>query len=250
MLFLSIQVYSRLNQVGLCVSYPATLVLLDEIAKLHTAPLSRWLATSTPFMFWGDNVDKHRSVRDMRSDHRGSLLHMYSILAGSSRTTDPTLSQHGRIASISSVASISLLPKSTDISSMRSNLIVIVARFLTQHFKDLKPLSTAVASHIQHEYSREMSTKSDVVVVDILYKNEASRTDMIDIMIKMQEYLGSDYPNDHRLLSAGDQLTCERQVGAQMHRKDGDSVCERLNIFEPVTSDWHCMVCLLSVSTK
>ena len=27
-------------------------------------------------------------------------------------------------------------------------------------------------------------------------------------------------------------------------------MCERLSIFEPVTSDWHCMMCLLSVSTK
>ena len=233
---------------GICVSYPATLVLLDEIASLHTLPLSQWLVTGTPFMFWGDNIDKHRSVRDMRSDHHGSLLHLYSILAGSSRTTDPTLSQHGRIASISSLPSVSLLPDATDISSMRSNLIVMVARFLTRYFKDLKPLSRAVASHIKHKYSQEMSTKSDVVVVDILYKNEACRTDMIDIMAKMQEYLGKDYPSHDRLLSAGDQLTCERQVGAQMHRKDGDSVGERLSIFEPVTSDWHCMVILLTVS--
>ena len=134
---------------GICVSYPATLVLLDEIASLHTLPLSQWLVTGTPFMFWGDNVDKHRSVRDMRSDHHRSLLHLYSILAGSSCTTDPTLSQHGRIASISSLPSVSLLPDATDISSMRSNLIVMVARFLTRYFKDLKPLSRAVASHIK-----------------------------------------------------------------------------------------------------
>ena len=191
---------------------------------------------------------KHRSVRDMRSDHRGTLLHLYSILAGSSRTTDPAISQHGHIASISSLPSISLLPTSADICSLRCNLIVLVSRFLTQYFKDLKPLSRAVANHIQHKYSQEMSTKSDAVIVDILYKNEACRTDMIDIMEKMQEYLGSGYPVHHRLLSAGDQLTSERQVGAQMHRKDGDSVTERLSIFEPVTSDWHCMMCLLSVS--
>lgn len=233
---------------GLCVSYPATLVLLDEIAKLHTLPLSRWIASGTPFMFWGDNIDKHRSVRDMRSDHHGSLLHLYGILAGSSRTTDPTLCQHGCIASISSLPPVSLLPTTADVSSVRSNLVVMVARFLTQYFKDLKPLSRAVASHIEHKYSKEMSTKSDVVVLDVLYKNETCRTDMVDIMFKMQDYLGKDYPTHHRLLSAGDQLTCERQIGAQMHRKDGDTVNERLGIFEPITSDWHCMVVLLTVS--
>ena len=93
-----------------------------------------------------------------------------------------------------------------------------------------------------------MSRKSEVVVVDVLQKNEASRSGMIEIMIEMQGYLGSSYPEDHHLLSAGDQLTTERQIGAKLHRKDGDTVHERLGIFEPVTSDWHCMVCLLSVS--
>ena len=93
-----------------------------------------------------------------------------------------------------------------------------------------------------------MSRKSEVVVVDVLQKNEACRSDMIDIMTQMQEYLGEGYPEDHHILSAGDQLTCERQIGAKMHRRDGDTVHKRLGIFEPVTSDWHCMVCLLSVS--
>ena len=32
-------VYSRLNHVGVCVSYISTLKLLDEISKMHLAPL-------------------------------------------------------------------------------------------------------------------------------------------------------------------------------------------------------------------
>ena len=71
---------------------------------------------------------------------------------------------------------------------------------------------------------------------------------MIDIMTTMQNYLGSDYCEERRLLSGGDQLTCERQFGAQRHVMDGNTVRERLGILQPVTEDWHCMVCLLSVS--
>lgn len=51
-----------------------------------------------------------------------------------------------------------------------------------------------------------------------------------------------------RVLSGGDQLTCERQVGAQCHIMDGDTVCDMPGLLEPVTEDWHCLVCLLSVS--
>ena len=79
-------------------------------------------------------------------------------------------------------------------------------------------------------------------------KNEASRSDMIDIMKCMQDYLGKEYPSERRVPSGGDQLTCERQVGAQRHTMDGDTIQDRLGLLEPVTEDWHCLVCFLSVS--
>ena len=42
-------------------------------------------------------------------------------------------------------------------------------------------------------------------------KNEAKYSDMLDIMLKMQEYPGKNYPPERRVASGGDQLTCERQ---------------------------------------
>ena len=52
------------------------------------------------------------------------------------------------------------------------------------------------------------------LVVDVLKKNEACRNDMVDIMMKMQEYLGEEYPSDHHILLGGDQLTCEHQIAS------------------------------------
>lgn len=71
---------------------------------------------------------------------------------------------------------------------------------------------------------------------------------MIDIMSHMHDYLGPDYSSDRRVLTGGVQLTCERQVGSQRHTIDGDTVRDCLKLLEPVTVDWHCLVCLLSVS--
>ena len=70
-----------------------------------------------------------------------------------------------------------------------------------------------------------MVAKLEVVVVDVLMKNETKHSDMIDIMSQMQDYLGQDYPSDHRILSE-DQLTTERQVSAKHHIMDGDTVRE------------------------
>ena len=47
-----------------------------------------------------------------------------------------------------------------------------------------------------------MSRKLEVVVLDVLMKNEAKHSDMLDIMLKMQEYLGKNYPPECRVASA------------------------------------------------
>ena len=229
-------------------SYTPTLKLIDDISKLHTIPLLQWITDDVLIKFWGDNVDKKRGVRDVRSDHHGSLLHMYSILAGRSRTNAKDLSPTGCVSSLSATSALEFLPSSEDHHAVRNNLVVVVSRILTQYIDSLSVFSKSVSAHIQHKYSKEMGRKSEVIVLDVLMKNEAKHSDMIDIMKCMQGYLGENYPDEKKVLSGGDQLTCERQVGAQRHTMDGDTVHDRLGILEPVTEDWHCLVSLLSVS--
>ena len=86
-----------------------------------------------------------------------------------------------------------------------------------------------------------MSRKSEVVVLDVMMKNEAKHSDMLDIMMRMQEYLGKDYPSERRVASGGDQLMCERQFGAR-HVMDGNTPEERLQLLEPQAEDWHCFL--------
>jgi len=87
-------------------------------------------------------------------------------------------------------------------------------------------LAKLVTQHIEHQYFAEMSLKSEVIVLDVHMKNEASGADMLDIMNHIQGYLRKDFPSDTRVLSGGDQLTCERQVGAQRHVMDGNTIRE------------------------
>ena len=63
-----------------------------------------------------------------------------------------------------------------------------------------------------------------------------------------QGYLGPEYNEERRVVCGGDQLTCERQVGAQRLTSCADSLADRLELLEPVSEDWHCLVTLLRVS--
>ena len=242
--------YTRLNHLCVCISYNATLALIREISQNHTLPLQQWIADGVVFKFWGDNVDRKRNVRDVRSDHQGEMIHMYSILAGRSRTQTPTLSRRGVVGSLTSTPPSFFLPSIEDVKSVKKNLVTLVSRVLTQYISGLSCLSKAVQKHILHKFSKEMSERSEVVVLDVLMKNENCSREKVELMQIMIGYLGKNYNPDDKVASGGDHLTCERQLGAQRHMMDGDTPEERLDILEPQCEDWHSMVCMLGVSTQ
>ena len=201
------------------------------------------------FKFWGDNVDKKRKVQDPRSDNQGELVHMVSLIVGRSRTPALDLPHTGGDLSVLDGLPVKFfLPTSTDVSAVKENLIRIISRTLTQYIVALHPLAKFVPKHILHRYSKEMSEKSEVYTLDVLMKNEAKVDHMVDIMQKLQGYLGKDYSDDKIVLCGGDQLTTERMVGAQRLTRCSKIKQERLELLEPMTEDWHCLVSLLRVN--
>ena len=93
-----------------------------------------------------------------------------------------------------------------------------------------------------------MATKSEVVVLDVLHKNETIHADMVDIMKETQSYLGDKCHGT--FLSGSDQVTCERQRCSQQHMMDADTRSGRLELLEPCVEDWHCLLSILGVRAK
>lgn len=195
------QVYNRLNQLNICMSYSSTLRLVGTISDSYNVPVKRWMRESRVFKFVSDNLDKQTKVRDLRSNHQGKMVHMYSVIAIATRVPRPDLSQVGHVKDLINLETSCFLPNSDDIKGITSNLLVLVQRVLTKYIPDLAFLSDVVPRHILHQYSAEMSEKSDTAVIDVLMKNEACHDDMMDIMCQMQGYLGSDIPDNFRVAS-------------------------------------------------
>ena len=199
-------------------------------------------------MLSSDNVDKKKRVRDLRSDHQGQVLHMFSILVGRSRTPGQDLSHAGQVSNLMQVPAPSFLPCDDDVNKVKESLVTIVSRVLTCYFTALAPFAKVVPKHIPHAHSSEISKKSEVYTLDVLMKDECKHSDMIEIMQQYQEYLGEKYHTEKKVVSGGDQCTCERQQGAQKHMMCGNTVRERLGLLEPVCEDWHCLVTFIQVS--
>ena len=150
-----------------------------------------------------------------------------------------------QVADLTSVSSDLFLPTVSDVALVKDNLVVLVSRILIEYFPALSSFSKLVPKHI--EQTRCAKSRRLPSWLDIPMKNEVKHRDMLDILASLQDYLGDDYPEDRPVLSGGDQLTVEREVGAQRHMMCGNTRRERLELLEPVAEDWHCLVCFLMV---
>ena len=146
-------------------SYTGTLNAVTAISKLHQVPIHRWILEDIPFKFVGDNVDKKRGVRDLRSDHHGEMMHMFSVLAVRSRVSSSGLSKSSRIDDLNLLQPSFFMPSKVDIAHIQRDLVILVSRILC--IKALAPLSSIPPEHILHKYSQPMAQKSEAHVLDV-----------------------------------------------------------------------------------
>ena len=248
------QIYAQFNHLSLALSYTGTLKVVQQLSESQKLPLIDWLKEGAPVKYISDNVNKKKKVRDIRSDHQSKMHNMYSILVTKGRVSLPhsglEASDHTSTCHLDKLKSIppsTFLPNKDDVLAIRGSLKILVGHILCRYIKCLAPLSKQVPEHVSHENMESMARKSEVYFVDVLMKNEAVHADMVDIMVYMQDRLG-EVPSTCKVLSGGDQLTCERQANAQRHRMDGDSTKDRLQLLEPVCEDWHALMCFMKVS--
>lgn len=134
---------------------------------------------------------------------------MFSMLVARSRVPYEGLSVTGSCSDFQSLQPADFLPTTSELHRIKHNLITLVSCVLCKYIKALQPFSGVVTAHIHHPYSKQMAQKSVVHVVDVLLKNEAKYSDMIDIVSHQQSFITDDFPIGHKVLSGGDQLTCE-----------------------------------------
>ena len=219
---------------------------MNEISKCHTQVLDQWLREGAFVKFVGDNVDKQCNVRDIRSDHHGQLKHMFSLLVIKARISPPDPLPEFSPPSLVSDNVDCFLPSLEDLKVVESDLEVLVGRIVCEYIKGLRELKRSVVKHIPHTYSDKMAEKSEVIVLDVLHKNETKSSDMVLIMREMASYLGASYK--HTALSGGDHVTCEREQGAKRHVMCSNTREGRLEQLEPCVEDWHCVMNFMIVS--
>ena len=227
------------------------------------------------FKIVGDNIDITLRPRYMRFDKQNTSIHSFQSFALKDRVNFSHLSDSPPSEQPNFPQIIEkLLPNDNDDLQICDEFAVLVARMLCTYMKFFKEsFADVVDWHIPHKYSTEMSNKSVIVSfflfssklksslpclmqvpLGVLSKCETKRSEMIEIMTFLHQYVPSSTSDSseetvHQILFGGDQLTAARARGCQEVRMNSDTCMGKLNGLRAVSEDWHTSVVLLTVSS-
>lgn len=121
------------------------------------------------YVIQGDNIDKTVRARDMHVDHQNQSLHYFNSFAVKDRIPkvhNPVELNHQRV---DSAPLSTFLPTVDDCNAIRDGYITLVSRVLVEHLEFLAPFKQCVPQYIVHTYSQEMSKKSEMVSLQVLF---------------------------------------------------------------------------------
>jgi L1 cell adhesion molecule like protein len=150
-----------------------------------------------------------------------------------------------------------LLPSNDDKKVLYENVAILIGRCLKKNMPFFAKFGAGLEKHILHEFSDQMSAKSEVVPVGITLKGEQKNEDMVEILEDLQKYVPTvsmtesvDVPGEstpvqvhvdkfHHLEIGGDQMTASRTRSSQRIRSNSLRGKDRLEGMVPVVKDWH-----------
>ena len=122
------EVYSRINHVGVCVGYSVTVKLVEEVSQLFMVPLQNWMQFLT---FGGTTYTKNVGFVMFARTTGDIMVHMYSMLVGRSRTPAIELPCTGHLAHLDSLPTNFFFLTASDVQAVMINLVVIVSRLIS-----------------------------------------------------------------------------------------------------------------------
>lgn len=113
----------------------------------------------------GDNIDFEIHARMQSKDHSNQSVHWTHQYAVKDRVIDRMLETRHRQKAVCDIQLTELLPDENTCARLQKRWAVLVSRVVTSYLTEFKFLQREVVRHIPHQYSHQMSQKSDIVCI-------------------------------------------------------------------------------------
>ena len=145
--------------------------MLADMGENHTELVHVWRQqiaapssdSSQRFVIVGDNIDKRVNPRDMQINRQVQSLHYFHSYAVRNRVNSSHLDGIHAQCDIRTLPISTFLPTLEDCTAICDNYVVLVCRIIVKHLLCFSAFRSYVPSHILHEFSAEMTQKSELV---------------------------------------------------------------------------------------
>jgi hypothetical protein len=243
---LFLQVFDRLQKLGVSTSADVCSRLLDEIGGHFNNEVISLIHAGKQFRFIGDNVNFTVGVKSERQDAKPQVCNWFAscIITQTLSFSDlPDVSQ-GRTRDLDLSH---FLPNADDERKLKDNYQVLIARIVKVFLPQLTYLYEGQPKHILGQYSYDCKQKNSVMPTKVLPLNEQNYSDCVKILIDYEDCLdnvftqaGQDLDATRSVHIGGDQLTRERFSGAKSLKSGCFTAKERFDHLGPITFElWH-----------
>lgn len=183
-----------MNKYGICLDPSKKYTILDDIGKQFIDHAAELVKSGRKFVYVLDNIDWDEKVHDMRKDVQNKSVHAVAMSIVFSRVTHGHLDDSGPQQDLKK-CNVNQLVKvnEAELESIRSRYRIHVAKLLFEHFPAFAMFKPYVPQATDCCHAEVMSTKSAVVTMPVLMKDEKKYSECVDVLDQLEKWTRDIY---------------------------------------------------------
>ena len=168
--------------------------ILDDIGNHFVDRAAELLKSGYKFVYVLDNIDWEEKAHDMRQDVQNKSVHAVVTSIVFNRVPDQGLPDSGPQKDIHNCNVHELVALNDgEMTAIRNRYRGILAKLLFEHFPAFDMFKPVTNQGPASCYGKEMATKSEIVTMPILLKDEKKYSDCVDILDQLENWTEEIY---------------------------------------------------------
>ena len=168
--------------------------ILDDIGSHFVDRAIELVKSGHKFVYVLDNIDWEEKAHDMRQDIQNRSVHAVATTIVFNRVPDQGLLDSGPQKDIHNCNVHELVAlNDSEWQTIRNRYRAIVAKLLFEHFSAFEMFKPFTPQAPDSLYIKEMATKSKIVTMPILLKDEKKYSDCVDILDQLENWTEEIY---------------------------------------------------------
>ncbi|XP_028417961.1 uncharacterized protein LOC114542661 [Dendronephthya gigantea] len=189
-----VNLIAHLHKYGICLEPKMKYQILDDIGTQFFTHAAKLVQSGHKFVYVLDNIDWEEKAHDMRQDVQNKSVHAVATSIVFNRVSDRGLPDSGPQQSLKDCNVHQLVDiNPPELEAIRSRYRILVAKILFQYFPAFSMFEHFIPKSTECMYKQEMSTKSDVLTMPILLKDEKKYSDCVDVLDQLEKWTHDIY---------------------------------------------------------